>query len=42
VAISAPTTLATHTAEAAGIALCAFLRGSAMNVYSGVERLRGD
>jgi FdhD protein len=42
VAISAPTTLAIQTAEAAGITLCAFLRGSAMNVYSGAERVRGD
>jgi formate dehydrogenase accessory protein FdhD len=42
VAISAPTTLAIRTAEAAGITLCAFLRGDAMNVYCGAARLRGD
>jgi FdhD protein len=40
VAISAPTALAIRTAEDAGITLCAFLRGEAMNVYCGAVRLR--
>lgn len=39
-AMSAPTDLAIHQAEAAGITLIAFARDARMNVYSGRERLR--
>lgn len=40
VAISAPTDLAIRTAEAAGLTLAAFARGSSLNVYSHPARIR--
>jgi FdhD protein len=40
-AIGAPTSLAVELAARSGQCLAAFLRGSAWNVYAGLERLRG-
>jgi FdhD protein len=39
--VSAPTTLAVAVAEAAGVTLCAFVRGGRMNVYAHAARLSG-
>jgi FdhD protein len=39
--VSAPTTLAVAVAEAAGVTLCAFVRGARMNVYAHASRLTG-
>jgi FdhD protein len=39
--VSAPTTLAVAVAEAAGVTLCAFVRGGRMNVYAHATRLTG-
>jgi FdhD protein len=39
--VSAPTTLAVAVAQAAGVTLCAFVRGSRMNVYTHAGRLTG-
>jgi FdhD protein len=39
--VSAPTTLAVAVAEAAGVTLCAFVRGGRMNVYAHAGRLSG-
>lgn len=38
-AVSAPSTLAAELAEEAGMTLVGFLRGSSMNVYTGVQRV---
>ncbi len=40
-AIGAPSSLAIELAEKSGQALAAFIRGTTMNVYAGIERLRG-
>jgi len=40
-AIGAPSSLAIELAEKSGQALAAFIRGGTMNVYAGIERLRG-
>ena len=40
-AIGAPSSLAIDLAETSGQALVAFIRGGTMNVYAGMERLRG-
>lgn len=39
--VSAPTTLAVAVAQAAGVALCGFVRGDRLNVYAHPERLSG-
>jgi len=38
-AVSAPSSLAVDLAEESGMTLVAFLRGTSMNVYTGVERM---
>ena len=40
-AIGAPSSLAIDLARSSGQALAAFIRGRAMNVYAGIERLSG-
>jgi FdhD protein len=40
-AIGAPSSLAIELAEKSGQTLVAFIRGATMNVYAGIERLRG-
>jgi FdhD protein len=41
-AVSAPSSLAADLAEEAGLTLVGFLRGTTMNVYTGVERVLGN
>lgn len=41
-AVSAPSSLAADLAEETGMTLVGFLRGTTMNVYSGVERIIGS
>jgi FdhD protein len=38
-AISAPSSLAAQLAQDAGLTLVGFLRGSSMNVYTGMQRI---
>jgi len=40
-AVSAPTSLAIELAETAGIALCGFVRGASMNIYTHTARIAG-
>jgi FdhD protein len=37
--VSAPSSLAASLAEESGLTLVGFLRGTAMNVYAGAERI---